>query len=124
VETNFVSRHPRQLNALWRVKKNETDFNLLRFNTSYNNPLIEKEGWIEFIEYHHLPENVTVLLRYHGNNLFDLAHFEEITSEQTIPSFHSRSMIYGYTDYFDIELTDMKIDVPKLVSSKFRFYLL
>jgi hypothetical protein len=119
VETDFIRRHRGELSSSWNVREDASNFNILTYNNSINNPLIEKNGWTEFLAFHSLPDDIAVLLRYRGGNLFELAHYEVISSLQTIPSFHSRSLVPFYTDFFDMELTDMKIDVPKLVSHSY-----
>jgi hypothetical protein len=123
---DFIRRHRGELNANWKVRQNDTDYNILKFNESNSNPLIAKSGWIEFQEFHELPEDVAVVLRYRGNNIFELAHYEEIRSLQSIPSFHSRSLCQGSTDFFEMELTYWNTDVPTLVSghTKFNYTLL
>jgi hypothetical protein len=63
-----------------------------------------------------LPDNVEIELAYLGDNIFEVFQINEIMSPDRAPSFHSRSLIPTLTANFDIELTPLNIDVPKLVS--------
>jgi hypothetical protein len=95
--------------------QNNTDYQTLKFNGSNNNPLLQLQGWEEFHEFWGFPNNVAIVFRYHGNNVFRVVSFEEIFHYTALPSFHSRSMSPN-TDFYDLEVTYLKHHVPKLVS--------
>jgi hypothetical protein len=115
VEPNFIRRHRGQLYDNWKVMQNDTDYHRLKFNGNNNNPLLKLQGWKEFQEFWGFPNNVSIVFRYHGNNVFRVVAFEEIFHYTALPSFHSRSMSPN-TDFYDLEVTYLKHHVPKLVS--------
>jgi hypothetical protein len=103
--------------------QNDTDYHTLKFNGSNNNPLIELNGWKPFQEFYGFPDDVAIVFSYHGNNNFKVVAFEEIFDYSKIPSFHSRSMSPN-TDFYDMEVTYLQHNVPKLVSHNIQFYLI
>jgi hypothetical protein len=88
----------------------------LKFNNNNENPLIGPKGWKEFKKIHGLPDNVEIDFIFHGNNYFEISGFKEIISCNDIPPFHSRSINPAKTVFFDIELTNLHVNVPELVS--------
>jgi vacuolar-type H+-ATPase subunit I/STV1 len=116
VETTFAHRHRGQLCRYWNIKKNDTDVHQLRYNNQTENPLLGYQGWNEFKDHHDLPDNVIVTFTYHGNNFFEVSETEEIICSNQIPPFHSRSLDPAKTTYFDVQLADVQVNVPKLVS--------
>jgi hypothetical protein len=117
VETEFTRRHVGQLCEYWKVKKNDTDFHKIRFNLDYENPLILVQGWNEFNNFHDLPKNVEIRFMYRGNNIYEIMETNDLDSRIHIPAFHSRSSLPTRTATFEVELTNLNVDRPKLVSS-------
>ncbi|KAK2430000.1 hypothetical protein QL285_028383 [Trifolium repens] len=114
VETEFTRRHVGQLCEYWKVKKNDTDFHKIRFNLDYENPLILVQGWNEFKNFHDLPKNVEILFMYRGNNIYEIMETNDLDSRIHIPAFHSRSSLPTRTATFDVELTNLNVDRPKV----------
>jgi hypothetical protein len=85
--------------------------------------LIGPKGWKEFKNFHVLPDNVEIDFIFHGNNYFEIRSFKEITSANVIPPFHSRSVDPAKTVFFDIELSNLHVNVPELVSFTINEYL-
>jgi hypothetical protein len=106
-----------QLSEYWKVKKNDTDFHKLRFNLDYENPILLVQGWNEFKNFHDLPKNVAIRFMYRGNNIYEVMEIEDLDIECHIPAFHSRSIMTGRSATFDIEVTNLNVDKPKLVST-------
>jgi hypothetical protein len=104
-----------KLNEYWRIKKNDTDYHKLRFNLDYENPLILVQGWNKFKEFHDLPKNVKIEFMYRGNNIYEVMEVNDIDDGIPIPPFHSRSLLPTRTAIFDVELTQLNLDRPKLV---------
>ncbi|GAU32455.1 hypothetical protein TSUD_144640 [Trifolium subterraneum] len=115
IETSFGKRHRGETYGNWQVIKNDTDYHKLRFNNDYENPLILTQGWNKFKEFHNLPDNVEVMLSFHGNNTFQVDVIKELKGRAEIPSFHSRSLHPTRTSVFDFSLTPNNVDVPQFV---------
>jgi hypothetical protein len=111
-----VKRHVGRLEEYWKVKKNDTDFHKLKFNNSYENPLITVQGWNKFRDFHDLPANVQIELLYHGKNIYEIFEITDLDNGKVIPEFHSRSMHSYKTEWFDVDITLANWDAPKLVS--------
>ena len=96
--------------------KNDKEHHKLKFNKNYENPLLLNEGWESFKKFHNLPDDVEVVLQYFGHDLFGVISFKELAGGASIPPFHSRSFVPKKTDFFQFNLTNMRVDNPKLVS--------
>jgi hypothetical protein len=98
------------------VIKNDKEHHKLKFNKNYVNPLLLNEGWESFKKFHNLPDDVEVVLQYFGHDLFGVKSFKKLGDATAIPAFHSRSFAPKKTTFFEFELTNMRVDNPKIVS--------
>jgi hypothetical protein len=54
---------------------------------------------------------------YRGDNIYEIMEINDLDDGRHIPAFHSRSIQTARTASFDVELTNITVDRPKLVRS-------
>ncbi|KAK2389498.1 hypothetical protein QL285_063085 [Trifolium repens] len=91
IEPSFVTAHFNTLKTFWIIKQANGSYATLKFNKSYENPLICM-GWRQFAEALQLPNNVELKFAYYGKNVFLLLNFRPIQIQSEINPFHSRSL--------------------------------
>ncbi|GAU25176.1 hypothetical protein TSUD_150750 [Trifolium subterraneum] len=66
----------------------ENKYHSLRFNNDYQNPLILNQGWNKLKEFHEFPDNVELEFKYHGDNIYEIMSFRNLSNAAGIPAFH------------------------------------
>ncbi|XP_045806228.1 uncharacterized protein LOC123899199 [Trifolium pratense] len=114
IDPNFIVEYYNKLDNMWFVFNSESGWTVLKYNKSYDNPIIFN-GWKELLELHGLPNNIELELDYYGGNCFGIKSFKEPIVETDILPFHSRSIIPHETVFFDIPLTTESVKNKNLI---------
>lgn len=91
------------------------------YNRDYDHPL-RINGWNYIVQYFNLPGNVFVQVGYYDDNIFGIKDYKGVSCQPDLPYYHIWSLYYENIFAFDITLTHVNIDFPKLV--KFLYFIL
>ncbi|CAI8602982.1 unnamed protein product [Vicia faba] len=104
----FSTNHSVDLKQIWNIIDKEGITHSVIYNKSEEHPIV-LSGWWELQNYYSLLDDVSVVVAYYGNNVFEVVGFKELTTSQELPKSHSRFIYNEGIFVFDVDITPMKI---------------